>query len=331
MKDRHLLFKYLFGLTVCILFFPLAVSAADSFIHFKRLSVDDGLSQNTVLALTQDHNNKIWVGTIDGLNWYEGSRFVSYYKAPDDTTSLANNHVYSLHTDSKGTVWVGTQVGLSRYNIVGNNFTNYSSPDNQPMQVLAIGEPEEGDRLLLATNIGLVIFDKKTGRMKVQPELAGKTIYSVCWMNDGFLLGTSEGVYFYYVRNENVTRLLLQLKGETISDMLYDDKTGNCWLASLTNGVYCVDNNFQIKHHYNKQNTPAYFLTNSVRTLSGDDKGRVWIGTMEGLLILEPETGTFRICRFSPEDPTTLGHNSIRSILKDNQGGNVDRYILWRA
>ena len=61
-------------------------------------------------------------------------------------------------------------------------------------------------------------------------------------MNDGFLLGTSEGVYFYYVRNENVTRLLLQLKGETISDMLYDDKTGNCWLASLTNGVYCVDN-----------------------------------------------------------------------------------------
>lgn len=81
MKDRHLLFKYLFGLTVCILFFPLAVSAADSFIHFKRLSVDDGLSQNTVLALTQDHNNKLWVGTIDGLNWYEGSRFVSYYKA----------------------------------------------------------------------------------------------------------------------------------------------------------------------------------------------------------------------------------------------------------
>ena len=31
--------------------------------------------------------------------------------------------------------------------------------------------------------------------MKVQPELAGKTIYSVCRMNDGFLLGTSEGVY----------------------------------------------------------------------------------------------------------------------------------------
>ena len=107
--------------------------------------------------------------------------------------------------------------------------------------------------------------------------------------------------------------------------MLYDDKPAIRWLASLTNGVYCVDNNFQIKHHYNKQNTPAYFLTNSVRTLSGDDKGRVWIGTMEGLLILEPETGTFRICRFSPEDPTTLGHNSIRSsILKDNQGG-MDR------
>ena len=157
--------------------------------------------------------------------------------------------------------------------------------------------------------------------MKAQPELAGKTIYSVCRMNDGFLLGTSEGVYFYYERNENVTRLLLQLKGEVISDMFYDDRTGNCWLASLTNGVYCVDNNFQIKRHYNKQNTPAYFLTNSVRTLCQDDKGRIWIGTMEALLILEPETESFQICGFSPEDPTSLGHNSIRSILKDNQGG----------
>ena len=92
-------------------------------------------------------------------------------------------------------------------------------------------------------------------------------------MNDGFLLGTSEGVYFYYVRNGNVIRLLLQLKGETISDMLYDDKTGNCWLASLTNGVYCVDNNFQIKHHYNKQNTPAtnLFLIYADKKLNGQD------------------------------------------------------------
>lgn len=322
MKDRHLPLRYILRLSVFILFFPLyVVLAADNPIHFKRLSVDDGLSQNTVLALTQDHNNKIWIGTIDGLNWYEGSRFVSYYKVPDDTTSLANNHVYSLHTDSKGTVWVGTQVGLSRYNIVGNNFTNYSSSNNQPMQVLAIGEPEESNSLLLATNIGLVVFDKETGRMKVQPELAGKTIYSICRMNDGFLMGTSDGVYFYYVRNGNVTRLLVQLKGEVISDILYDDRSGDCWLASSTNGIYCVDNNFQIKKHYNKQNTPDYFLTNSVRTLCRDDIGKIWIGTMEALLILEPETDIFQICRFSSEDPTSLGHNSVRSILEDNQGG----------
>lgn len=322
MKDRHLLLRYILRLSVFILFFPFYVGlAADIPVHFKRLSVDDGLSQNTVLALTQDHNNKIWIGTIDGLNWYEGSRFVSYYKVPDDTTSLANNHVYSLHTDRKGTVWVGTQIGLSRYNIVGNNFTNYSSPDNQPMQVLAIGEPEESNSLLLATNIGLVVFDKETGRMKVQPELSGKTIYSICRMNDGFLMGTSDGVYFYYVRNGNVTRLLVQLKGEVISDILYDDRSGDCWLASSTNGVYCVDNNFQIKKHYNKQNTPKYFLTNSVRTLCRDDKGKIWIGTMEALLILEPETDTFQICRYSPEDPSSLGHNSVRSILEDNQGG----------
>ena len=99
------------------------------------------MSQNTVLALTQDHNGKIWVGTIDGVNWYDGYRFATLYKDLNDSTSLSNNHVYSLCTDEEGTVWVGTLTGLSRYNIIGNNFTNYYLPEKQPVQINRLYEP----------------------------------------------------------------------------------------------------------------------------------------------------------------------------------------------
>lgn len=81
-----------------------------------------------------------------------------------DTASLGNNYIYSLYTDRKGTVWAGTMVGLSRYNIIGNDFTNYSLPGNQSVQVFAIEEPLDREQLLLGTNRGLVLLRKQMAR-----------------------------------------------------------------------------------------------------------------------------------------------------------------------
>ena len=78
MKNRYIRICYLIVLFLYFQIVPIAILWADeTSIHFKRLSVDDGLSYNTVLALTQDHNNKIWVGTTEGLNWHDGFRFAS--------------------------------------------------------------------------------------------------------------------------------------------------------------------------------------------------------------------------------------------------------------
>lgn len=290
-------------------------------IHFRRLSVNDGLSQNTVLALTQDHNGKIWVGTIDGLNWYDGYRFAPLYKDLNDSTSLFNNHVYSLCTDAEGTVWVGTLTGLSRYNIVGNNFTNYSLPEGLPVQIFAIEDLNDKGQLLLGTSNGLVVFDKKTGYMNPHPHLHGTTIYSICRINEGILLGSSSGAYHYRPQDNSVVRILPELKDEAISSIVYDPRKRTCWLGSFISGVYSMDEKFQIKEHYLYNDRQRQSPFESVRTLAQDDKGRIWIGTINALFILEPEKGTINDYTFSHEDENSLGHNSVRSILKDNQGG----------
>ena len=322
MKNRYIRICYLIVLFLYFQIVPIAILWADeTSIHFKRLSVDDGLSYNTVLALTQDHNNKIWVGTTEGLNWHDGFRFASFYKSLGDTASLGNNYIYSLYTDRKGTVWAGTMVGLSRYNIIGNDFTNYSLPGNQSVQVFAIEEPLDREQLLLGTNRGLVLFEKADGKMNILPQLEGKSVYAVRAIGDGALLGTSKGIYFYYFRNGNIVQLLPELKNEVISDIIYDDKTRNCWLASLTNGVYLIDDKFQVREHYNRKSHPKQFISDAVRALQLDDRGRLWIGTVEGLLILQPDTESISPYRFSYDDPSSLGHNSVRSLMRDHQGG----------
>ena len=181
MRNRYLQIGSIFSLFLCLLSISPchATTGSSERIHFRRLSVNDGMSQNTVLALTQDHNGKIWVGTIDGVNWYDGYRFATLYKDLNDSTSLSNNHVYSLCTDEEGTVWVGTLTGLSRYNIIGNNFTNYYLPEKQPVQIFSIGDLNGKNQLLLGTSNGLIVFDKKTGYMNRHPLLRETNVYSI--------------------------------------------------------------------------------------------------------------------------------------------------------
>ena len=82
-----------------ILFFSSNIRAASTdHINFRKLSVNEGLSQNTVWGMMQDANNKIWIGTTDGLNRYDGYTFTTYYHTSNDSLSIANNQIISLCT-----------------------------------------------------------------------------------------------------------------------------------------------------------------------------------------------------------------------------------------
>lgn len=75
----------LFLLAVLSLFSD-RVSAA---IEFRTLSVNEGLSQSTVLAIAQDGMGRIWMGTQDGLNCYDGYSFTVFRHVEGDARAWA--------------------------------------------------------------------------------------------------------------------------------------------------------------------------------------------------------------------------------------------------
>ena len=82
----------------------------------RQLTVNDGLSQNYIYAIAQDHNDFMWFGTKDGLNRFDGYQFKVFKHATNDSTTISDNEVIALHNDRKGRLWVGTSVGLNLYN-----------------------------------------------------------------------------------------------------------------------------------------------------------------------------------------------------------------------
>src|SRR5579871_5155039 len=111
------------GICALILFAGFSLAGLAQNIAFDHLSVENGLSQNSVLAITQDARGFMWFGTRYGLNRYDGHAVRVYKYDRADSASISDNYTIALFSDSRGTLWAGTLNGLNRYDPASGGFT----------------------------------------------------------------------------------------------------------------------------------------------------------------------------------------------------------------
>ena len=68
-KKKNFYFQLLMTCFLCSLSYN--VQAQEKYF-FEKLSVSDGLSNSVVLCTYQDRLGYLWIGTMDGLNRYDG-------------------------------------------------------------------------------------------------------------------------------------------------------------------------------------------------------------------------------------------------------------------
>lgn len=56
--------------------------------QFAHVSTTEGLSQSSAIAIHQDNLGQMWIGTRDGLNKYDGSKFTVYRSEIDNPYSF---------------------------------------------------------------------------------------------------------------------------------------------------------------------------------------------------------------------------------------------------
>jgi len=81
------------------------LQAQNESLRFTHLTVEDGLSQNTVQAILQDCDGFMWFGTQHGLNKYDGYNLTTYYHDPADTFSLSEDQIHVMYEDRQGSLW----------------------------------------------------------------------------------------------------------------------------------------------------------------------------------------------------------------------------------
>ncbi|HJT73752.1 MAG TPA: two-component regulator propeller domain-containing protein [Chitinophaga sp.] len=134
-------------ISTTILLLVIYINSAISCPPITHLGIEQGLSNNTVRCIYQDHYGFIWFATYDGLNRYDGYGFKVFRNIRSDAGSLVHNIVISLTEDQHNFLWVGTRQGLSRYNPVSGKFTTitYQPAKGQAQKLNAVVKSVKAD------------------------------------------------------------------------------------------------------------------------------------------------------------------------------------------
>lgn len=298
-----------------------AQSTSKSFIN---ISVDKGLSQSTVFAITQDALGFIWVGTQDGLNRYDGKTFTVYKPSKDDKSSIGSYYIFSLLVDRSGKLWIGGNGGVSVYNANTNSFKNYTlNPEPGEWYVTNIIQDKSGD-IWASTNTGEIYrYEPKSDAFKVlKPNVhtyGAKGIYSIAMLGKELLLGTENGLFFYDVQSGK-TRPLATPFGNLWVNYFYSDGPF-LWIGTEGKGLLRLDTrNLQFLNYLRIPMNGHSIADNNIRGITKDTNGKLWIGTFGGLSIFDG-IGNFENYYHHANSPMTLSQNSVRCIFRDRQGG----------
>ena len=109
------------------------IKTFDSKYSIEQLDNTMGLSNSSVNAIFQDSENLLWIGTWDGLNRYDGSKFKIFRPEINNENSLSNQVILKIDEDNTGQIWILTMHGINRYDKKTNTFRRfYFSRKNSP-------------------------------------------------------------------------------------------------------------------------------------------------------------------------------------------------------
>ncbi|OHX64530.1 hybrid sensor histidine kinase/response regulator transcription factor [Flammeovirga pacifica] len=319
-------------LFVCYYF--IASVAAESLpdrLQYKYLNTKHGLSQSNAITLIEDNQGMIWIGTRDGLNRYDGKKIEIFRNDPKDSNSLSNSDILDLALDPQHGLWIGTYYGLNYYNIHQKKFTRYlsgtSDSDNISNNTVRSVTTLPNGNILVGTRDGLNVLDVKTGKFSKffhrdndLHSIPDNHIFKVFVdAQQKIWVGTAKGLCIMRpIQNGYTFEQVELLNGkEVYVQEILEDKDHNIWVGTLGDGLIKIGSNYKTLRHYKKENST--FSNNNVRALAFDQHDRLWVGTYNGLDILEP-SGELITSYSSFYNTNALSGNKVKSLLCSKDG-----------
>jgi signal transduction histidine kinase/ligand-binding sensor domain-containing protein/CheY-like chemotaxis protein len=307
------------------LFINTQLLAQDKDLRFTYINTNNGLSNNTISCIMQDNMGFMWIGTMDGLNRYDGYNIKTFKKVLKDTNSIADNMIYSLFIDKQQQIWVGTQKGLCKYNSAKENFETYIL-DNKHIDLSIsnriTGICEDSKNQLYATaEIGTVyLFNRKENSFIADTHNFTSIKRFIVDHDDNFWLGGTNGLYYFNKSNNKVvhyktySKNSIQYPISEVNTLFLEGDT--IWIGTIQGRIYFIPKEtMQIQLlNYNFENT--YYISDIFK---GSD-GFLYISTTSALFVYDKIKESYTAYKYEKDNPTGLNTGGIIKVFEDRQG-----------
>ncbi len=192
------------------------------------------MNQLLITALDVDQSNNLWVGTTDGLVYYEiDNQLVDRLT---QSNGLAGNEITTVFTDSKNTVWVGSR-GKGMTRIDDDKITKVDL--NKKITPTAIVEDKSGNLWIGTEGKGVMVIkdNKIANEYTVNNGLLSDYISLLNIDNNGNVwIGTNKGLNKFDVKQNrfySYTDKMGYVGIESKHNATYKDNEGNLWFGTI--------------------------------------------------------------------------------------------------
>lgn len=275
---------------------------------FTQYIEEKGLSNNQVLSIIEDKENKLWFGTANGMWKYDRKTFTHVAIPFSDTTSvwldkvypiINPNAVHSLAQDKNGDIWIGTG-GAGAYRYDGEKFTSFLTEHGRKQEdslyhnwITSIAEDDDGNIWFSSmTRGGASRFDgenfthfmPKDGLFTDMVRTIFKDKTGIVWFGykatrDGGLTRYDGNSFVNYYKKDGLCNHSIRT--------MFEDKNGNLWLGGDLNNL-CVYDGKNFKEYKTKDNKKF----DGILTILKDATGNIWFGGKNGLWKFDGKTVT---------------------------------------
>ncbi|HYG39925.1 MAG TPA: two-component regulator propeller domain-containing protein [Cytophagales bacterium] len=301
-------------------------------VKFRRITSNQGLSQDHVTAILEDRKGYMWFGTEGGLNKYDGYEFTVYKNIPEEESSVGNNYIQDILEDKNGNLLIAVSSGLDIYDRDKDNFRHIDLSAYYPIDLF---EDSKG-KLWIGTNQGLILYDIESKKLEIYLadddnksfSLQNNPITEIAEGKTGELwIATTRGLCKFNPQSKKFTDYAYDpenpksFRGNYVTTV-YKDKKENIWIGTRGNGISLYndkeDSFVNFSHDPNNKNSLAH---KDVLSFEEDEEGNLWIGTENGgISILDIENNQFHTYTTEINDNYSLSNPSIYCIYKDRIG-----------
>ncbi|QYJ87474.1 EAL domain-containing protein [Shewanella mesophila] len=285
-------------------------------LNSKTYSVPEGLSQSTVTSIVEGNDGYIWIGTLNGLNRFDGKVFKKYFAGK--TTGLPSSFVRSLAYTSGGKLMVGTDKGLVIYSPRDEKFISdnlFTSKTNDPIWQIY----SQKEQIIIATEKELIITDLNAEKILKKIEGTYETKQIVrdekhIYLRDyvGNLIRFNNNFDNKKIISKNVKDIISA--GEKILYLTQDS------LFEISNGVEKKTNNVDLEKLIYKDGNP-YGIKGNVLFNLEHGFGKRTAKKIKNL----PETSSISVI-YTTDQATHIGFVN-KGLLTINDSENIIRSI----